>query len=152
MIYVKQFAVIISISFLGELIRSFVSLPVPGSIYGLVILFLLLWSGVLKYDSVKDAAGFLIEIMPVMFIPGAVGLIGVYEELSPMLLPLVVIVPLTTWIVMIVSGRLTQVMLRRSSKSELSLRSEQGMEGLEKSEHAAQAQAKVEEQKEEKKI
>ena len=109
--YIKQFAVIISVTFMGELIKSFIELPIPASIYGLLIMLILLCSGALKYEEVKDAASFLVEIMPVMFIPGAVGLIGAYKELSTMLLPLIVIVPATTWIVMIVSGRLTQTMV-----------------------------------------
>ena len=113
--YIKQFAIIMSVTFLGELIRSFINIPIPASIYGLLIMLLLLCSGALKYEAVKDAADFLVEIMPVMFIPGAVGLIGVWEELRVMLLPLLIIVPVTTWMVMIVSGRLTQALSSRMS-------------------------------------
>ena len=72
--YLRQFMIILLVSFVGELLKYAIPLPVPASIYGLVILFILLETGVLKLEAVKDTAIFLIEIMPLMFIPAGVGL------------------------------------------------------------------------------
>ena len=66
--YLRQFLLILFISFLGELLKYFLPLPIPASIYGMVILFIGLLSGIIKLDAVKDVGKFLIEIMPVMFI------------------------------------------------------------------------------------
>ena len=75
--YLRQFMMILLVSFLGELLKYAIPLPVPASIYGLVILFILLETGALKLDAVKDTAIFLIEIMPLMFIPaGTDGVLG----------------------------------------------------------------------------
>ena len=74
--YLKQMLIIISVSLLGELLHEILPLPVPASIYGIVGMFALLYTGVLKVDQVKETSSFLIEIMPVMFIPAAVGLIS----------------------------------------------------------------------------
>ena len=54
----------------------YIPLPVPASIYGMIILFLCLSTGIIKLSDVKDAGKFLIEIMPLMFIPAGVGLIA----------------------------------------------------------------------------
>lgn len=70
--YLKQFLIILVISLIGELLNKLLPLPVPASIYGMVILFIGLLSGVIKLSSVKEAGSFLIEIMPVMFIPAGV--------------------------------------------------------------------------------
>ena len=74
--YLKQFLIILVISLVGELMNKFIPLPVPASIYGMVILFAGLLTGLIKLDAVKEAGRFLIEIMPVMFIPAGVGLIS----------------------------------------------------------------------------
>lgn len=72
--YLKQLFIILSISFVGELLNRFVPIPVPASIYGMGIMLLLLGTKILKVESVRDTAKHLIEIMPCMFIPAGVGL------------------------------------------------------------------------------
>ena len=67
--YLKQFLIILAISCLGELLACWIPAPIPGSIYGIVLLFLGLVTKLVPYDAVKDAGHFLVEIMPVMFIP-----------------------------------------------------------------------------------
>ena len=106
--YVKQFGIIIMISFVGEVLNYLIPIPVPASIYGMVIMLVLLTSGKLKLESVRDTAIFLIEVMPLMFIPAAVGLLVSWDSLKEIWLPVVVITLLTTIIVMAVSGLVTQ--------------------------------------------
>lgn len=72
--FLKQFLIILVITFMGEGLKYLLPLPIPASIYGMVLLFLALMTGIVKLESVRDAGKFLIEIMPVMFIPAGVGL------------------------------------------------------------------------------
>ena len=76
--YLKQFGIILGLSLLGELLNYLIPLPVPASIYGLVLMFLCLHFKVIKLGDVKETAVFLIEIMPLMFIPAAVGLVNAW--------------------------------------------------------------------------
>lgn len=110
--YVKQFGIILTISFIGELCNQMIPLPVPASIYGLVILFIGLLLGWVKLDSVKETGKFLIEIMPLMFIPAAVGLLESWGVLRPIFVPVITITLLTTILVMAVAGRVTQLVIR----------------------------------------
>ena len=71
-----QFLIILAISFLGEILKYLLPLPVPASIYGMVILFIGLLTGLIPLNSVRSAGKFMIEIMPVMFIPAGVGLMS----------------------------------------------------------------------------
>lgn len=114
--YVKQFTIILFVSFLGEIIHYLVPLPVPASIYGLIIMLAALSSGVVKTASVYEAGRFLIDIMPLTFIPAAAGLINVWAELKPVLLPFAVITFVSTVAVMGVSGKVTQLVLKHSKK------------------------------------
>ena len=77
--HVQQFSIILLISVIGELLKTFLPLPVPASVYGLIIMLVALLTGILKLDQVKGAADFLVEIMPVMFVPAGAGLITALE-------------------------------------------------------------------------
>ena len=111
--YLKQFAIIALLSFLGELLHYLLPLPVPASIYGLLLLFGGLFSGVIKLSWVKDTGKYLINIMPVMFIPAGVGLLNAWDVLKPVLVPVAVITVLTTVSVMAVTGCVTQAVIRK---------------------------------------
>ena len=89
--YFRQFFLILAISFAGEILHMVLPLPVPASIYGLVLMLLALVTGIVKIEQVKDTAVFLIEIMPVMFIPAAVGLLDSWSVLRPTIVPVIVI-------------------------------------------------------------
>ena len=114
--YLKQFLIILAISFMGEALRYFLPLPVPGSIYGILILFTALLTGVLKTEQIKETSSFLIEIMPAMFIPAAVGLIDVWELLAGKWLYYLLVIVLSTVLVMTVSGLVTQLVAERRKK------------------------------------
>ena len=73
--YLRQFGIILGVTCAGEVLKYFIPLSVPGSIYGLILMFVLLFTGILKVEHVKETGEFLIEIMPLMFIPAGVGLL-----------------------------------------------------------------------------
>lgn len=106
--FLRQFMIILLLSFLGEVLKMFIPLPIPASVYGLVLMLLCLVTGILKTSQVKEAAFFLIEIMPVMFIPAAAGLIDSWKVLQPLLLPILVITVVITIFVMVVTGKIAQ--------------------------------------------
>ncbi|MCU6724460.1 Antiholin-like protein LrgA [uncultured Clostridium sp.] len=116
--YLRQFMIILLVSFWGELLKYVIPLPVPASIYGLVILFILLETGILKLNAVKETSVFLIEIMPLMFIPAGVGLMESWGDLNSMLLEVVVIILVSTVLVMGVSGKVTELVLKRSANKK----------------------------------
>ena len=111
--YLKQFTIILAISFAGEVLHYFINLPVPASIYGIAILFLLLQTGLLKADSIRETAKFLIEIMPVMFIPAAVGLIDVWDIIRPSWYIYLAIILISTVLVMAAAAAVSQFIIRR---------------------------------------
>lgn len=116
--YLRQFAIILFISLLGELLRVLIPLPIPASVYGLVLMLLALTTGILKVHQVKEASAFLIEIMPVMFIPAGVGLLESWPALRPVWIPVVLITILTTVLVMVVTGRVAQRMIGKEDKED----------------------------------
>lgn len=110
--------IITFIALIGEALSFLIPLPIPASIYGIVILLALLISGRLKVESIKDVSEFLLMIMPVMFIPAAVGLMESFSLLFSSLAAYVVILVFSTIAVMAVSGLVTQYVIRRESRRE----------------------------------
>ena len=113
---IRQFGIILAITFAGEVLKGLLPLPIPVSIYGLLLMLVLLITGILPQEAVQDAGKFLIEIMPVLFVPAAVGLLDSWPSLQAVLLPVSVITVVTTIFVMAVSGLVTQAVIRRERK------------------------------------
>jgi holin-like protein len=114
--FLKQFGIIMFLAFLGEALRSLLPFPIPASIYGIALLFFCLEWKILPVSSVKEVSVFLIELMPVMFIPAAVGLMDSWDILKPELFSYIVIIALTTVAVMAASGKTAQALLRRKER------------------------------------
>ena len=108
--------IIFSITLFSEGIKYLIPLPIPASIYGMLILFVLLCSKVLRIDQVKETVKFLIDIMPIMFIPAAVGLMDTWASINTIIGYLLVLTIVTTMVVMIVSGLITQIVIRKSRR------------------------------------
>ena len=113
--YLKQFAIIIVITFIGEALNQALPLPVPASIYGLIIMLIALSTHILPVEKVKDVGKMLIQTMPIMFIPAGVGLITAWNKLGPIILPVAIITFVSTIIVMIVSGKFTETIINKSN-------------------------------------
>lgn len=80
--YLMQFGIIIGLSLVGEVLNSVIPLPVPASVWGMVLLFVLLCLKVIKLDQVQDAADFLLSIMTVMFVPVGASLITSFADIK----------------------------------------------------------------------
>lgn len=111
--YIVQLVIILIMTFLGEVLHKFIPLPIPASIYGLLLMLISLKTKIVKLEQVKSTGGFLLEVMPVMFIPAAVGLINVWSDIIHIVLPIIIITILTTILVMVATGKMTDFILDR---------------------------------------
>lgn len=109
--YLSQFAIILAVSLLGEIIHMLLPLPVPASVYGLVLMFAALMTGVIKLRQVESAANLLIELMPLFFVPPGVSLITSWADISGLIAPFFITVIISTVVVMAVTGRVTQAIM-----------------------------------------
>ena len=116
--YLKEVAIIFGITMVGEVLNEMIPLPVPAGVYGLFLLLGLLCTKVIKLEDVSAAGNLLLDLMPLMFVPAAVGLIEKYAELTSILIPFIVISAVSTLIVMTVTGKTTELILHRQKKEE----------------------------------
>ena len=116
--HLGQIAIIAGVSLVGELLSFLIPLPVPGSIYGLLLMLLLLVTKLIKLRQVKAVANWLISLMPVMFVGPTVGLMTSYESYKSFLIPVIVICIVTTIITMAVTGVSAQLLMFKHNKKE----------------------------------
>lgn len=114
--YIRQLAIILTISFIAELMEHLIPIPVAASIYGLVLMLIGLVTKIIPLEKVEGAADFLVEAMPIMFIPPTVGIMTSVDALKEMLVPLCVISVVSTILIMTVTGRVSQAIIRRSNR------------------------------------
>lgn len=104
--------------FLGQILSFLIPVKIPGAIYGMMILFFLLVRGAIEITDVKDGANLLIGNMLLMFIPGGVRLLRVYDRLVAQWLPLVTILIVTTFVTMGVTALVTDYFIERQRRRE----------------------------------
>ena len=109
--YIKQISIILTISFIAELLEFLIPLPIAASIYGLILMLIALTTKIIPLKSVENVADYLIEIMPLMFIPPTVGIMTSFDILRQMLIPLVIISVISTILIMAVTGKVTQFII-----------------------------------------
>ena len=114
--YVKQFAIITFISLIGEALGHLIPLPVPASIYGIVILFLSLEFKIISLSAVRETGLFLVSILQILFIPATVGLIDTWDVFAPNWLAYTVVIIVSTFAVMLISGKVTELVIHLSKK------------------------------------
>ncbi len=91
-------------------------LPVPASVYGLVLLLAALIAGVVKLEDVKETGSYLTGIFPLLFVPAAAGIMELWAEMGAMLMPILVAILPVTVLVMAAAGRTTQALTARGKK------------------------------------
>lgn len=116
--YFKQAFVIIVITLFAEVLSYLLPLPIPASIYGMIILFICLMTGWIRLDQVENVGEWLIVVMPAMFVVPGAGFITSWSSLQPHLLSWTVIITVTTILVMAVAGFIAQYLqTRRNAKT-----------------------------------
>jgi holin-like protein len=115
--YIKQLLIILLFTLLGELLAYLLPLPIPAAIYGLVLLFIALCTGLLKPSHIDETARFLLQIMSILFVAPTVGILSQWGLIAPNLVPIVVIMVVSTLVVFTVSGLVTRALLKKGGKN-----------------------------------
>lgn len=116
MIYIKQFTILVAVSFIGEILHRLIPFPIPASIYGLVLMFCTLHFKIMPLSKVEVTSKFLLKTMPLFFVPSTVGLIVAWPVIKIYGLQFLFIGIVGTIIVFAVSGLVTQFIIRISRK------------------------------------
>ena len=116
--YILQFEIIIAISLVGELLNRIIPLPIPASIYGMMLLLVALLAGWIKLSAIKETGKFMIEIMPLLFIAPAVGLLESWQTMQEFLAAFIAITLISTITVTAAAGHVTQYIIKLKNRQK----------------------------------
>lgn len=123
--YIKQICIILVICLIAEAMEYFIPLPIAASMYGLVLMLIALTTKIIPLKEVENVSDFLTENLSIMFIPPTVGIMASVEEIKQMFVPLVVISVVSTLLIMTVTGRVAQAIIRRKGKPSVDEKSQE---------------------------
>ncbi|QQC72845.1 CidA/LrgA family protein [Lactococcus garvieae] len=103
-----QLLIIFGFSFVGDTLSNSLHLPVPGSILGMIFLFLALQFKVLNFTDVDEVGSFLINNMTILFLPAGVGIMAKWSLISDFWWQIALIVLLALIVNVFVLGHLVQ--------------------------------------------
>ena len=118
--YVKQFLIILIMAVLGGILNWLIPLPIPATVWGMLLMFIALMCGLVKLDQVEDTADFFMGIMPMLFVPLAVGLMDTWQILADYAMPIIIIVVASFFICYAVTGKTADIIITRSSRADAS--------------------------------
>lgn len=87
MSYLSPLLTILGFSLAGEALQRLIPLPIPASVYGIVLLFAALCLGLVQLERVKKASAFLSSLLPILFVPPVAGLLENWTLIQGALLP-----------------------------------------------------------------
>ena len=104
----KQLSVIAGFSIIGEIIsyhlKELLDIFIPGSLIGMIVLFILLTTKVIKYDFVDDVGEFFVNNMGFFFVPVAVSIMNYFGILAPKLWKLLLIIIISFFLTFVSVG------------------------------------------------
>ena len=113
--YLSQFLIILGFTFVGEALQRMIPLPIPASVYGLVLLFIALCFGIVKVEQVKQVGSFLISILPVLFVAPTVGILEDWSLIAQNLLPVMLLILGSTVLTFGIAGRITRAFVKKGA-------------------------------------
>ena len=117
--FIVSFAIIFAISLIGELLHAYIPLPIPASVYGVLLLFLALAGKVIPLEWVESGADLLSFIMALLFVPSVVKLVTLKSLILDNLIPLLLIIVISSVVVMVVTGKVSQWMIERKDDDDV---------------------------------
>ena len=114
----REFMLIFTINYVGMLLSKILHLPLPGTILSLLLLFFMLQFKILKLEKIENAGNFLLLNMTIFFMPPTVKIIDSYELLEKDLFKIIVIIIVSTFLTMGITGKVVQLMIDLKERKE----------------------------------
>lgn len=109
----KEFMYILIFSILGEMIAKAISLPFPGSVIGMLLLFLSLELKIISLNKIEKVGNFLLANLAILFIPAGVGIMTQFNLIKNIWLSFLLLNVITTVISLILIAKIVEFIKNR---------------------------------------
>ncbi|HEI7607482.1 TPA: antiholin-like murein hydrolase modulator LrgA [Staphylococcus aureus] len=116
--FFHQVIVIALVLFVSKIIESFMPIPMPASVIGLVLLFVLLCAGAVKLGEVEKVGTTLTNNIGLLFVPAGISVVnslGVISQAPFLIIGLIIV---STILLLICTGYVTQIIMKVTSRSK----------------------------------
>lgn len=119
----KQVALIAAFSIVGEiisflLVKLIPSFFIPGSLIGMILLFILIKTKIIKYEWIDSVSEFFLSNMGFFFVPAAVSILEYYKILAPIWPKLLLIITVSFFITFTAIGLSVKLTLYLSERNK----------------------------------
>ncbi|PAD77306.1 MULTISPECIES: CidA/LrgA family protein [Paenibacillus] len=114
-----QVAGFMLLSLLLDRLVEWLNIGIPGSILGIVIVFILLETGILQLEWIELGANWLLAELLLFFIPAAVGIMKFFPMLESDGLQILAVVLIGTITVMVTSGLTATLISSRKERKRI---------------------------------
>ena len=105
----KEISIILSISVVSQILVTTFKFPISASVTGIIILFILLMTKIIKEDDIKDTSDFLSHNLIFFYIPSAVAIIEEYHYIKKDTIPFITICMFCRIIIMVSTSMTAQI-------------------------------------------
>lgn len=112
----KQFAIVLGIYFLGQVLETTLNLPIPGSVVGMILLLICLFTGIIKIAMIETVSDFFLDNLAFFFIPAGVGVIANFTLLKHNLFAIIFILLISTIMIISFTGLFVQMLMKGEKK------------------------------------
>lgn len=116
--YLGQILYILAFTLAGEALHAVIPLPIPASIYGMILLFLALCTGLLKEEKIADLSHWMISFMPVLLVAPSVSILEHWGIIAPKAGQILIITVVSTIVVFLVCGILCNLLLKKKHQED----------------------------------
>lgn len=110
--YLLQLALILILLLVGTAIQTFIIPYIPGSVIGMILLFILLESKIIKLKQIEKISDFVLKNLALFFVPPGVQLLKYYKVIEGEILSVTIIIVVSTFVVMATSGIVTSFLVK----------------------------------------
>lgn len=114
----KEFFIIIICLFIGTFLTLKIDFPVPATVYGMVVMFIMLNIGLVKVDTVDTASNFLRENLSFFLIPPSVAIINVFDLIKDDIAKIIIIIAISTILTLSVTSSVIKFVQRRMNNEK----------------------------------
>ena len=110
MALIKQFAIIFSIYSISDIFCKSLKLPIPANVVGILTLFILLMTGIIKEHHIDKASDILVSNMSLLFVPATLAIIEEYKYIKDEIVPFIIICVFMVIVIMVSTGLIAQIL------------------------------------------
>lgn len=115
----KEFTIILLIIFFSDTLSKTFSLPLPGSIIGMLLLLGLLLLKIVKVETLKTSSTYMLDNLAFFFLPAGVGIISSFNLLKGNTIKIIFIIIISTLVVLLVTGYTVQGLIALKNKRNI---------------------------------